>query len=132
MAEPFEEDELFFDDEWVEVSDIDGHKAALRHLATIRCDEQTYFVLGAVRRSDGARALMLVREEMTADGTNEHVIVRSEHEIERVVEVYVRHMIEEHLDQAAEFDDLPDEPEACGLCHLPGEFCYCDDPAYLQ
>lgn len=132
MASSLNKDELFFSDEWVEISDGEGHKAALRHLATIRCAEQTYDVLGAVREDmDGQGALMLVRRDMTVDGVMEHVLVSDEHEIEQVVGQFVMHMLMEHLDDA---DDAPqdDTPDPCGCRHQPGEFCYCDDPAYLQ
>lgn len=132
MSEPFEEDELLPEDEWVEISDIDGHKASLRHLATLHCDKKTYFVLGAVRQGDGDGGLMLVREDIIADGSREHVIVHSEQEIERVVGMFVRRAIESGMMHEDEREMLPDEVEHCGMHHLPWEFCYCDDPAYLQ
>ena len=83
MSHPMEEEDVLLEDEWAEISDIQGRKALFRHLATVHFDEKTYHVLGAVREDQpNQRALMLVREEETADGALQHVIVNSEQEIE--------------------------------------------------
>ena len=134
MTGPFEDDELF-DDEWVEVSDMDGHKAALRHLATIRLNDKTYMLLGT-KEDDALEngALLLIREDSTVDGALEYVVSSDEQEIERVVGRFVTHLLEDELPDARFDTDAPDRQamEPCGLAHRPGEFCYCDDPAYLQ
>jgi len=137
MTGPFDEDE-FFDDEWVDVYDVAGHKASLRHLATIRCNEKNYMILGAVREGfEEKGALMLVREEQTVDGATEYVIANDEHEVEHVIGQFVMHILAEHMEElppelSHEFTDLPEMDDACGCVHLPGEFCYCNDPDYLQ
>ena len=43
MNNPFETDA----DEWVEICDASGRRAAMRHLATLSVSGKTYFVLGA-------------------------------------------------------------------------------------
>lgn len=136
MSRPMEEEDILFEDDWAEISDIQGRKALFRHLATIHCDEKTYHVLGAMREDrPNERALMLIREEETADGALQHVIVNSEREIEYIIGQFVARALEQHLDEASAFeaDDMMDDlQDPCGCFHQAGEFCYCDDPAYLQ
>ena len=48
MNNPFETDE----DEWVEICDASGRRAAMRHLATLSVSGKTYFVLGAVGQDE--------------------------------------------------------------------------------
>ena len=128
MSDSFEEEDFYPEGEWVEVSDIEGRKAAYRHLATVRVDDTVYHVLGEEKK----KALMLVREEKMADGASQFVIASNEREVERVVERFVMRAVEAHLE--AESDDfLPDDSvEPCGCRHMASDFCYCDDPAYLQ
>lgn len=130
MTDPFENEEL--DEEWVEISDAQGRKAALRHIATIRCGEKNYHVLGAIREGDECEGgLLLVREDETVDGMQEYVVTNDESEIERVVSGFVSHVLAAHLPEI-----LEQEPEVdagtCGMRHKPWEFCYCDQPEYLQ
>ena len=133
MLDPFEEEEFDIEDEWVEISDIDGRKASMRHLGTVRVDDRTYHVLGATREGEQAeKALMLIREDKTSDGANQYVIEGDEQEIERVVAHFVMYAIREHLQDEYETFDDEGFVESCGCTHMPGEFCYCDDPAYLQ
>ena len=113
MADPFE------NDEWVEISDDNGHKTALRHLATINEDD------------DGRQrgALMLVREEETRDGSPTYVLEQNRDEIEHVINDFVIQMILDHIDEG--FDE-----EAmlcpCGMHHGALDFCFCNQPEYLQ
>ena len=142
MTGPFEEDE-FFEDEWVDIYDVEGRKASLRHLATVRLSGTTYMILGEIQEDfqDKGR-LMLVRQQKTVDGATEHVIVHDEAEIERVIGHFTMHLLMEHADQlppelAEELSDLSLEMQDdfefdCGCSHRPGEFCFCGDPAYLQ
>lgn len=135
MTGPFGEDELF-DDEWVEICDIEGHRMSMRHLATMRLGEKTYILLeDGSEETRGEGAMMLVREDRTVDGAKEYVVSSDEQEIERVIGRFAAHLFEMTMQD----DDMPgmDEhdmemAEACGCAHRPGEFCYCDDPAYLQ
>ena len=135
MTGPFGEDELF-DDEWVEICDIEGRRMSMRHLATMRLGEKTYILLeDGSEEMPGEGAMMLVREDRTVDGAKEYVVSSDEQEIERVIGRFAAHLFEMTMQD----DDMPgmDEPdmemaEACGCAHRPGEFCYCDDPAYLQ
>ncbi len=131
MTGPFGEDELF-EDEWVEISDVEGRKAAMRHLATIRIGEKTYMILGTGDGPDfDEDALMLVREDRTVDGELEYVVSSDEQEIERIVGQFAMHVFAGEMPEA--FEGLPtDFSEGCGCEHRAGEFCYCDDPAYLQ
>ncbi len=128
MSDAYLEDDFILVDEWVEVSDQEGHRAALRHLATLRIDDRVYSVLGSMRR-EGEVALMLLREDQTVDGASEYVLVGDEQEAEQVVERFVAHFLFKDLaDECASEDHV----EACGYQHRVGEFCYCDDPKYLQ
>jgi len=131
MSNPFDEEDFIIEDDWVEISDINGHKASLRHLATIRVDNRVYHVLGAVKSDNPQeKALMLIREDKTVDGAEQYVITGDEHEIERVIAQVVLHAIEAAIDN----ESIPEKEEngPCRYRHLPGEFCYCDDPLYLQ
>jgi len=131
MTDPFDNDELLLDDEWVELSDVEGHKASFRHLATIGINEKVYMILGAMREGmDEPGALMLVREDETADGMNQYVVVKEKEEIEHVIGRFVMRLLMAHMDE----ESLEEEPasSACGCRHRPWEFCFCDDPAFLQ
>lgn len=134
MTGPFGEDELF-DDEWVEICDIEGRRMSMRHLATMRLGEKTYILLEDGREEiPGEGAMMLVREDRTVDGAKEYVVSSDEQEIERVMGRFAAHLFEMTMHDDLPEMDAPDMemPEACGCVHQPGEFCYCDDPAYLQ
>ena len=143
MTGPFEEDE-FFEDEWVDIYDAQGRKASLRHLATVGLDGNTYMILGEMQEDfqDKGR-LVLVREDRTVDGAKEYVIVHDDSEIERVIGHFAMNLLMDHIDQLppeiadelSQMDlQMQDEPlfSNCGCSHLPGEFCFCSDPAYLQ
>lgn len=132
MSDSFEEEDFVPEDEWVEISDIDGKKASLRHLATVRVDDQVYHVLGSGNEEEqDEKALMLIREDKTVDGANQYVIAGDEREVERVVAHFVLNVIKAHLESDVFMPD-DEEIEACGCRHRAGEFCFCDDPAYLQ
>ncbi|MBQ2833385.1 MAG: hypothetical protein IJE71_02160 [Clostridia bacterium] len=133
MSNPFKEDDLLLEGEWVEISDIEGRKAMLRHMATVGVGKKMYFVLGAFREgADEPEALMLVRKDTTIDGAPEYRLANDRHEIEHVVGHFVAHVLGRHLQEEEPYDDSVDLIESCGCMHLPGEFCFCDDPAYLQ
>lgn len=126
MTNPFESDE------WVEVSDENGKKSAMRHLGTVRFAGKTYFVLGAVREGDEGEvaegALMLVRQDQTPDGAQEYVLANDANEIEHMVGRFV-------MDSLLEEMAAPQEEEQtwpCGQNHRPGEFCCCGMSEYLQ
>ena len=131
MTDPFDKDELLLEDEWVELCDLEGHRASFRHLATIGIDEKVYMILGAMRDdTDEPGALMLVREDETADGANQYVVVKDRHEIEFVVGRFVMRILTAHMDD--EFMEEESVDCSCGCRHRPTEFCFCDDPAFLQ
>ena len=142
MSESFEEDE-FFEDEWVDIYDVEGKKASLRHLATVRIGGKTYLILGEMQDSEQDKGqLMLVREEQTSDGAVQYVVTHDEAELEKVMGHFAMHLLMDHLDElppelADELSlmdlDTQDELDmACGCRHRPGEFCFCGDPVYLQ
>ena len=130
MNNPFETDE----DEWVEICDASGRRAAMRHLATLSVSGKTYFVLGAVGQDeDEPDGLLLVREDETVDGVQEYVVADDESEIEDVVGRFVAHTLMSIIESAAEQTGQDDEDVfACGLRHAPGEFCVCDKADLLQ
>ena len=129
MNNPFDLDE----DEWVEICDASGKRAAMRHLATLSVSGKTYFVLGSVSQEDEG-GLLLVREDETVDGVQEYVVADDESEIEDVVGRFVAHtlmqIVENAMDDAPE--DEEDAPCLCGMKHAPGEFCFCDEADLLQ
>ena len=63
MSEAFDDEDFTLEDEWGEISDNNGNKASMRHLATIQCDGKSYSVLGRLRGAQEL-ALMLVREDL--------------------------------------------------------------------
>jgi len=128
MTDPFDKDELLLDDEWVELCDMEGHRASFRHLATIGIGERVYMILGAMAEEmDIPGALMLIREDETVDGAGQYVVVRDKDEIEQVIGRFVMRLLTSHMDE--ERDEAVDP---CGCRHRPGEFCFCGDSAYLQ
>ena len=130
MTDPFENE----DEEWVEICDSTGKRSAMRHLATISLGGKTYFVLGALREDSAGESeegLLLVREDHTVDGMQEYVIAEDESEIENVVGHFVSHAILHMIEQTV-CEGISDEDCPCGARHRPGDFCYCDDPDYLQ
>lgn len=143
MTEPFEEEE-FFEDEWVDVYDVEGRKASLRHLATIRHEGNSYMILGeAPEAFEDKGRLMLVREEQTVDGVTQYVMVHDASEIEQIMSRFAMHLLMDHLDElppeiAREIEQMDltakisDMDESCGCSHGAGEFCFCGIPAYLQ
>lgn len=143
MTEPFEEEE-FFEDEWVDVYDVEGHKASLRHLATIRHEGKAYMILGETPEEFEQKGrLLLVREEETVDGVTQYVMVHDAPVIEQVMSRFAMHLLMDHLDDlppeiAQELEQLElsaqisDMDKSCGCSHRPGEFCFCGIPAYLQ
>ena len=142
MTGPFEDDE-FFEDEWVDVYDVEGKKTSLRHLATVRLDGKTYMILGEMQEDNQDKGrLMLVREDQTVDGVTQYVVTHNENEVERVMGHFAMHLLMDHLgelpqeraDELAlmEFENVNDMDAQCGCRHRPGEFCFCGDSAYLQ
>ena len=131
MTDPFDKDELLLEDEWVELCDLEGHRASFLHLATIGIDEKVYMVLGAMHDDTGEPgALMLIREDETVDGANQYVVVKDKQEIEYVVGRFVMRILTAHMDEE-EMEENSSQ-SACGCRHRPWEFCFCDDPAFLQ
>ena len=63
------------------------------------------------------------------------MIVNSEHEIEHIVGQFVARVLAQHMEEESLFETealMQDMPDPCGYMHKAGEFCYCDDPTYLQ
>lgn len=149
MTGPFGDDE-FFDDEWVDVYDVEGRKTSLRHLATVRLNGKTYMILGEITDEFPEKGrLMLVREDQTVDGMTEFVVAHDPQEVEHVIGHFAMRLLMDHIDQlpeelAQELEsmdmpymepdayEIPEQGTACGCSHRPGEFCFCGDPAYLQ
>lgn len=139
MTGPFGDDE-FFEDEWVDVYDVEGKKTSLRHLATVRLSGKTYMILGEQEDFQEKGRLMLVREDQTVDGVTEYVVTHDEAEVERVMGHFATRLLMDHLDElpdelaeelsAMDIDPMDDTP--CGCRHRPGEFCFCGIDAYLQ
>lgn len=132
MTGPFGEDELF-EDEWVEICDIEGRRMSMRHLATLRMGKKTYILLEDGREEmRGEGAMMLVREDQTVDGATEYVVSSDEQEIERVIGRFAAKVLEMSMQEELTDALEAEMTESCGCMHRPGEFCCCGDPAYLQ
>ena len=130
MTDPFEHD----DAEWVEICDADGKRSSKRLLATIGFAGKNYFILDALRENDDGDAehgLLLLREDQTIDGAQEYIIADDDAEIENVVGRFVMQsivkMVERTMAEASTDEGCP-----CGIKHAPDEFCFCDNPDYLQ
>lgn len=128
MTDPFEID----DAEWVEICDAEGKRSAMKLLATIGFAGKNYFILASLHEAeegDNEHRLLLLREDQTIDGAQEYVIADDEDEIENVVGRFVMQSIMKMVahSMASTEDDCP-----CGMKHNAGEFCFCDQPDYLQ
>ena len=130
MTDPFEHD----DAEWVEICDAEGKRSSMRLLATIRFSGKNYYVLDALKENDDGEdehGLLLLREDQTVDGAQEYVIADDKSEIENVVGRFVMQsivkMVENAIDEAVQDSACP-----CGIEHGSGEFCFCDNPDFLQ
>ena len=102
MTGPFGDDE-FFDDEWVDVYDVEGRKTSLRHLATVRLNGKTYMILGEITDEFPEKGrLMLVREDQTVDGMTEFVVAHDPQEVEYVIGHFAMRLLMDHIDQLPE------------------------------
>lgn len=123
------------DDDWLEVSDIDGHRAAMKRIGSVQLDGETYLILGAVKESSTGEpegGILVVREKLMQGNQQAYVVEHSREKIERIVGTFIMRTISEHMVQEEEFADMPDEFFNCGMQHAHGEFCFCNDPQYLQ
>lgn len=129
MTDPLKNEEE--NEEWVEISDGQGRKAALRHISAIHCGEKNYHLLGAVREGDGDEGgLLLVREDHTNDGKREYVVVHDDEEIGDVLNSLLSQVLSVFH---AECLGMEPEEAPCGVHHHGAwEFCFCDEPEYLQ
>ena len=130
MTDPFEHD----DAEWVEICDADGKRSSMRLLATIGFAGKNYFILDALRENDDGDAehgLLLLREDQTIDGAQEYIIADDDAEIENVVGRFVMQSIVKMVERTMA-EASTDEGSPCGIKHAPDEFCFCDNPDYLQ
>lgn len=127
MTNPFENE----DAGWFEVSDSQGRKASMLHLATVRYNDQVYFLLGAVREKDDGEeesGLLLVRQAEGSNGDTQLVLSQDEEEISRVIGTLVARMLVDHMGP----EDSSSSQSPCGVTHAPGEFCVCCNPEFLQ
>ncbi len=125
MTNPFETEE-----EWVEVADETGEKAAMRFLGTVDLVGKHYLILAAVHQKengDDETGILLVRQDMTPDGAVEYVLTSDAKEIEQVVGRFIMDEMHEAMGEAENEEEL-----LCGEKHAPGEFCFCGNPDYLQ
>ena len=119
------------DEEWVEISDGEGHRASMRILSTVHMDSHDYYVLGNPKEQEGRVEIdgfLIVREDETPDGAKQYVVAQDEDEIECVVGGFVVQRILRGIAEAGE----EEESAPCGGHHAPGEFCVCGDPDLLQ
>ncbi len=123
---------------WFEVSDEEGHKAALHPIAVIMRNGRVYSLMGAIRRNDAGEdegGLVLFRQSRLAneEGTS-YEVVGDDQEIEQVM----AGMMEAFMDEAGQGmpGPFPDMGSECGVTH-PGsrsfrEFCVCGVEELLQ
>lgn len=145
MTGPFGDDE-FFEDEWVDVYDVEGKKTSLRHLATVRLSGKNYMILGDIADELPEKGrLMLVREDQTVDGMTEYVVANDPQEVEHVIGHFTMRVLMDHMEELPEelareleqlelgsMEDMTEQESNCGCLHHAGEFCYCANPQYLQ
>ncbi|MDO5378659.1 MAG: DUF1292 domain-containing protein [Clostridia bacterium] len=127
------------EEEWVEIYDAEGKRAAMHHIATVRYEEHTYFIFGAVHECDDGEeeeGLVLVRKDETEGGALQYTVTQDDAEIERVIGSFVMHTLWEHM-SSSELEELleseaSDTSIPCFEQHGPMSFCFCGDPDYLQ
>ena len=121
---------------WIEVRDEDGHKAALKPIATLAYEGSVYSLMGAIRINENGEnegGLVLLRQNrLRHDEGTRYEVVGDESEIENVM----GRMMGTLLFETGEEDALPDLMgslmNSCGRSHSYREFCYCDMEEYLQ
>ncbi len=118
---------------WFEVSDEDGHTAALRPIATIVSDGKVYSLMGAIRQSETGESeggIVLVRQTtlLHREGTR-YEVVGDEQETERVMERVMEALMEDAENEAPVLPSLPVLLSASGK---PREFNICDQADLLQ
>ena len=126
------------ENERIEILDDNGNTIVFRPMAVIGAGEEMLYVFGSVRDDAEKRQrqlrLMIVRKEETVKGrASQYVICENNKELEKLVTSYMKQIIEQAvarntglLDEEIQLD------EQCEEEHGPFEFCYCDQPDYLQ
>lgn len=126
------------ENERIEILDDNGNTIVFRPMAVIGAGEEMLYVFGSVRDDAEKRQrqlrLMIVRKEETAKGkASQYVICENSKELEKLVTSYMKQIIEQAV---ARNTGVIDEEilldEKCEAEHGPFEFCYCDQPDYLQ
>ena len=132
MSESF--DVFDVEEERIEIVDDDGNSLVYRPLAAFADGEETYYVFGAVKAmaEENLRQLrlMLVKKDEAVAGEKKYVICDDEDEVRQVIGSVIRDIVE-MMTQTSEQDEETGDGQ-CSCRHLPGEFCYCDRPEYLQ
>ena len=117
---------------WFEVSDENGHTAALRPIATVVSDGKVYSLMGAVRKGDSGEnegGLVLVRQNtlLHREGTR-YEVVGDEKEVEQVMS----HVLEALVEEAGTDSRALQEASMLFQSKGPREFNICDQEAMLQ
>ena len=123
------------DGDWFVVSDDDGRESSMKHLATVVHNGKTYVILGAVKDGPSGApegGILLLREEYVSENQKVYSVERDRSIAEHIIGSFIMRTLAEHFAQNMDSCDEPDSQSACGMNHLPGDFCYCDDPQYLQ
>lgn len=132
MSDPFD-----IENERIEIPDDEGNTLVFRPVAVVGNDEEMYYVFGAMKTLDDGQTrqmrLMFMKKEEEANGVTRFVACENESEVQHIVGTYLRQAMESIARKVAQQsgEPLPDESE-CGEPHGVWEFCYCNQPEYLQ
>ena len=126
--------DLRADTGWFEVSDEEGHTAALRPIATVVSGGKVYSLMGAIRQGDTGESeggLVLVRQNtlLHREGTR-YEVVGDEQETEQVMSCMMEALLKE-----AETADSAEMPLLQTISPLAGslrEFSICDQEDMIQ
>ena len=130
-------DSFDIENERIEILDDNGNSVVYRPMAIIGAGEEVLYVFGAVRNDIEKRQrqlrLMIVRREGTKEGqASRYVVCENNKELEQIVSSYIKQIVE----QAARRHMMQEEDGSAEVCcdesHGVFEFCYCDQPEYLQ
>lgn len=132
MSDPFD-----IENERIEIPDDEGNTLVFRPVAVVGNDEEMYYVFGAMKTLDDGQTrqmrLMFMKKEEEANGVTRFVACENEREVEHIVGTYLRQAMETIARKVAQqSEEVLASDSECGEAHGVWEFCYCNQPEYLQ
>lgn len=130
-------DSFDIENERIEILDDNGNNVVYRPMAIIGAGEEVLYVFGAVRndvekRQRQLRLMIVRREETQAGKASRYVICENNKELEQIVSSYMKQIVEQAARKHMLQEDDEEKADQCDMHHGVFEFCYCDQPEYLQ